>query len=83
MIHNIIEDDVKKAVRIIDIEGIPASRRAINWVLKYNGKKYPVKLVISKANISANGVELHYKEFRTGTARKYLTKLNLEVIRIR
>jgi hypothetical protein len=48
---NISHDHIIKALKQIDEEGIPSHRKSIKHNLIHEGKQYPPKLVLSKANI--------------------------------
>ena len=63
---NISHDHIIKALKQIDEEGIPSRRKSTKHNLMYKGKQYPPKLVLSKANIYANGKELDASEFSGG-----------------
>ncbi len=65
-------------------EGIPVARESRNWVVDYKGGKYPCKLLISWANLYANGEELdpNPNNFQTYMAKDYLTQLGFNVIQI-
>ena len=64
--ENIKREDVKKAIEKIDKEGIPSNAHSSTYDLIYNDKKYPPKLVVSYANIFANGSELDRSSFEGG-----------------
>ncbi|WP_216746123.1 MrcB family domain-containing protein [Paucihalobacter ruber] len=55
-----------KAIDKIDKEGIPKDADSKYYDVIYNGYKYPPKLVVSYANIFANGNEIDRNSFRGG-----------------
>src|SRR5688500_9053020 len=63
---NITKDHLLKAISKIDIDGIPKDADSQYYDVIYNGKKYPPKVVVSYANIFANGEELDRKSFSGG-----------------
>lgn len=63
---NITEEHILAAISKIDNEGIPDYSQSVFYDLVYNGKSYPPKLVISYANIFANGEILDRKSFPGG-----------------
>jgi len=74
---NIEESHVLLALKDIDKKGIEvALTKSRRYNLVYQNKKYPPKLVISKANEFANGRYLSHREFNTYQAQKYLKALN-------
>ena len=64
---NISFEHVLRALEEIDRNGIPKRRRATRYYLRYRGKRYPPKYVISLANKYANGLELNPADFSGGT----------------
>lgn len=70
-----------KALKEIDIKGVPSSRSSRKFVLVYNGREYPPKYVISLANKYANGVMLDSSLFCGGQeTNRFLKKLGFEII---
>jgi 5-methylcytosine-specific restriction protein B len=63
---NINKEHLLKAIEKIDREGIPKDGESQYYDVFYNGKYYPPKLVVSYANIFANGLELDRNSFRGG-----------------
>ena len=63
---NIIKNNLIQAIKKIDREGIPNRAHSSTYDVIYNGKRYPPKLVVSYANIYANGHELNRSDFRGG-----------------
>ncbi|HVT86220.1 MAG TPA: DUF3578 domain-containing protein, partial [Chitinophagaceae bacterium] len=63
---NITKEDLLKAIEKIDKEGIPKDGDSQYYDVVFNKKKYPPKLVVSYANIFANGIELNRNSFAGG-----------------
>lgn len=64
---NITADHILRAIKEIDLgRKVPSDREAHKFHLKYNGKVYPPKFVISLANKYANGEELPPSKFSGG-----------------
>lgn len=63
---NITKEHLLRAVEKIDNEGVPANADSKFYDVIYNGKKYPPKLLVSYANIFANGSELDRNSFSGG-----------------
>ncbi|MGW1456702.1 MrcB family domain-containing protein [Salegentibacter agarivorans] len=63
---NISKDHLLKATEKIDQEGIPSDGDSQYYNAEFNGKLYPPKLVVSYANIFANGEILDRRTFRGG-----------------
>ncbi len=64
---NISKEHLSRAIKRIKNDGIPAyaSSQYYDVVLE-NGEKYPPKLILSYANLYANGEELDRTKFRGG-----------------
>lgn len=80
--ENITHQYILKAIARVDNEGVPPHRKAKNWAVLHNGIHYPCKLLISWANVFANGREFDYKSFVSDEARPYLTKREFMVVPI-
>lgn len=65
-LKNINRDHLLKAISKIDSEGIPKDGASRYYDVVFNGKRYPPKIVVSYANIFANGVELDRNSFSGG-----------------
>ncbi len=63
---NITREHLLQAIDKIDSEGIPNNARSSTYDVDYNNNKYPPKLVVSWANIFANGEELDRSTFSAG-----------------
>ncbi|MGG0120532.1 HNH endonuclease [Bacillus paranthracis] len=76
---NITEEHILKAIDYIDVHGVPERRHSTKFDLLFNGKLYPPKYVIARANVYANGEEL--REFSGGReANSFLEKLDLKIL---
>src|SRR6476620_9496818 len=64
--QNITKEHILKAIEKIDKEGYDFHAESNYYDLLYNGKRYPPKLVVSWANIYANGQELDRNKFEGG-----------------
>jgi 5-methylcytosine-specific restriction enzyme B len=64
--QNISKEHLLKAIHKIDQEGIPAGGDSRYYDVHFNGHKYPPKLVVSYANIFANGNVLDRNSFGGG-----------------
>jgi len=80
---NINRVHVLNAIRKIDRDGVPKSRKSRKFQLFYNGKYYPAKYVVSLANKYANGRELDPSEFSGGQeVNNFLRKLGFEIVNV-
>lgn len=64
--ENISKEHLLKAIEKIDKDGIPRDGDSQYYDVIYNGIKYPPKVIVSYANIFANGYELDRKTFSGG-----------------
>jgi 5-methylcytosine-specific restriction protein B len=64
--NNITKEDLLKAIEKIDAEGIPSDGDSQYYDVVYNDKRYPPKLIVSYANLFANGEILDRKSFAGG-----------------
>lgn len=73
-----------RAIKRVDTEGVPNRRKARRWAVAFNKKKYPCKLLISWANVYANGEALdpNPNNFVTYDAQDYLIQKGFEIIEI-
>lgn len=81
---NIKKDHLIKAIEKIELDGIPADGDSQYYDVLYNGKKYPPKVIVSFANIFANGSELNRNSFSGGIETecfKLLQKNGFEIIK--
>ena len=65
--NNITKEHLLKAIEKIDGEGITLNADSNFYDVYYEGKYYPPKLIVSFANIFANGSELDRNSFQGGT----------------
>ncbi|WP_459195785.1 HNH endonuclease [Wukongibacter baidiensis] len=80
---NITRKDILKAIEHIDLNGVPEERRPTKYYLKYKGRSYPPKYVISISNIIANKKELKATKFNGGKeANSYLESLGFEIVKV-
>lgn len=63
---NIKPEHIVQAIHKIEKEGIPVQAHSSTYDVLYEGKRFPPKLVLSYANIFANGVALDRSEFEGG-----------------
>jgi len=63
---NINKEHLLEAIKKIDNEGIPKDGDSQYYDVVFNGKRYPPKVIVSYANIFANGSELDRKTFKGG-----------------
>lgn len=64
--NNINKEHLIKAIAKIDVEGIPKDADSQYYNVVYNGKNYPPKVIVSYANIFANGEEINRNSFSGG-----------------
>jgi len=75
-------DNVLKAFRTIDREGVPAGRDSRSVTIEHQNRHYPVKLVISRAAEDATAGELPGSSFITTEAVALLSRLGFTVNRV-
>ncbi|MCP2045129.1 McrB family protein [Pontibacter sp. HSC-36F09] len=63
---NITKEHLLRAIDKIDKEGIPTYGNSQYYDVLHNGRAYPPKLIVSYANIAANGYELQRSSFSGG-----------------
>jgi len=63
---NIKPEHIVQAIHKIEEEGIPPQAHSSTYDVLYEGRRFPPKLVLSYANIFANGVALDRSEFEGG-----------------
>lgn len=78
---NITRDHIISAINLINEEGIPRKRDIRKYYVDYMDRRYPCKLLISKANIFANNEELHWdpRIFQSQSANRCLSSLGFKV----
>ncbi|RXG14373.1 MrcB family domain-containing protein [Leeuwenhoekiella aestuarii] len=81
---NISKDDLLRAIKKIDKESIPSNAHSSTYDVVYKGKKYPPKLVVSYANLFANGKILNRNEFKGGAEQPcfiFLKQYGFEIVK--
>ncbi|MFM1772999.1 MAG: hypothetical protein RLZZ71_2141 [Bacteroidota bacterium] len=79
---NIEREHLLEAIQKIDMEGVTSDEDSNYYDVKYGDKYYPPKLVVSFANIFANGIELDRNSFEGGIGTpcfKLLEKHGFEI----
>lgn len=77
---NITKASVVKAIGKIELEGVPKGRESTKYNIRYMGKLYPPKYVISLANLFVNGIELEAQNFSGGQeTNSFLRKLGFDI----
>lgn len=80
--NNIEQDHILSAIHMIDERGYANSRTSEDFDLYFNGKFYPPKVVISYANIFANGEEWPAGNFNGGVeTNRYLINNGFPITR--
>ena len=79
---NITKDHLLKAIERIDLEGIPKNASSQFYDVLYNHKRYPPKVIVSFANIFANGTELDRNLFTGGIGTPCFQLLEKEGFKI-
>ena len=81
---NIEREHIFRAIIRIMKEGVPPRREMREWALDYDGDLYPVKLLISWANLYANGEELPSSAsvFTTYMGQQYLKDLGFNIVKL-
>ena len=82
--QNIEREHIFQAMLKIAREGIPNKRKGRDWAVDYEGVMYPCKLLISWANLYANGYELdpHPSNFTTYIAQNYLLAKKFNITQV-
>lgn len=81
--NNITKEHLLTAISKIDKEGIPKDGDSQYYDVVYNGKNYPPKIIVSYANIFANGELLDRSSFNGGIgteAFKLLEREGFEIV---
>lgn len=77
---NIKKSHILKAIRKVDKSGVPPNRTLRKFSLRYRGKDYPPKYIISLASRHTNGVELSPSEFSGGQeSNNFLKSLGFRI----
>lgn len=79
--EKITHEHVVKAIEDIETKKvvIPPNRVSDNYDVEYNGKRYPPKFVISRANFYANGSEWPANAFNAIEAKTFLPTIGFSV----
>ena len=79
-IPKVKKQDIIKALKFIDENGVPEHNTSIKYVLtSEEGKKYPPKYVIAVANHLANGADISTDSFGSGDAKNLLETLGFAI----
>lgn len=83
-IENITKEHIYRAIIKILIEGVPKGRNYRNTAVRYNEKLFPPILIISWANLFANGfvIEPNPDVLNTQMAVAHLEHLGFTVVKI-
>lgn len=74
------KEHVLKAAKWIDEHGVPRARESTIWLVIIEGKTYPPKYIISRANVYANGTEWPSGNFTGGEeTNSYLKNLGFKI----
>ena len=77
---NISKDDILKAIKYIDENGVPDKNKSTKYeLINESGKKYPPKYLIAVANYLANHEEISTEEFNAVEAKNFLEGLNFVI----
>jgi hypothetical protein len=81
---NIQREHIFQAIIKIMQEGIPDDRFATKYLMYYQDSAYPCKLLISWANIFANGTEIdpNPNNFQSINAVNYLRNLGFSIAEV-
>ncbi len=78
---NITRDHILKAIREINLRGVPPRRKSRDFLLVVNGNTYPPKYTVSLANKFANGEELNPELFSGGEeTNTFLKRLGFKIV---
>lgn len=80
--QNIEREHLLKAIEEIERDGVPSGAQSTGYDLVHEGKRYPPKLVVAKANRFANGVELNRMSFHGGVGTDAFNLLERRGFRI-
>lgn len=75
----ILSKHIVAAIRNVIKNGIPKQRNSKRYFLKYSGKNYPPKYILSIANIYANNSECLPSDFNAIQAKDFLIRLGFEI----
>jgi len=78
--RNIKREHIIKAIEEIENSGVPVGRTSKKFLLKYSGKTYPPKYVLSLSNKYANGKKLNPDDFSGGMeTNRFLEDLGFDI----
>ena len=73
---NITADHVRSAIARLRAEGYPAQHESTKHDLAFENERFPPKMVLSYANVFANGSEFSTEDFSGGPeSNEFLTSL--------
>ncbi len=79
-IPKVKKQDIIKALKFIDENGVPEHYTSVKYVLtSEDGKKYPPKYVVAVANHLANGADISTDSFNTVETRNFLESLEFAI----
>ena len=77
---NISQDDILKAIKYIDENGVPEKNKSTKYeLIDESGKKYPPKYIIAVANHLANHEDISTEGFNAVEAKNFLERLNFVI----
>ena len=76
---NINQQDIIRALKYIDKNGVPSRNQSTKNDLIYDEKKYPVKYVLAVADHLANGKEISTKGYNSIEAKVFLKYLGFSI----
>jgi hypothetical protein len=78
---NIDYDAVVASIKRIDAEGVPANRKSRKYFLEFEGKQYPPKYTVARANQIINGEFLESDIFNGGKeTNSFLERLGFTIV---
>lgn len=78
---SIQQKHVLMAAAWIDKNGVPSDRESKKYLVIINGRRYPPKLIVSKASFFANGSEWSHENFTGGEeTNSFLRRLGFRII---
>ncbi len=79
-IPKVKKQDIIKALKFIDENGVPEHYTSVKYVLtSEDGKKYPPKYVVAVANHLANGADISTDSFNSVETRNFLESLGFAI----
>ena len=79
-IPQINKQDIIKALRYIDMNGVPSNHQSVKYdLVTENGRKYPLKYVVAVANHLANGAEIVTTTFHGTEAKVFLQEQGFHI----